>query len=136
MTEQKKGMYRYFVDLGDRMEVAESRTVYVDEEQQVEVDKSQLVFGMELGAPQANENSDDETDGLGYGARVVSHGRRPFYQAEEVRTFRTLGLEPGLKLLGFKDRSEIAFEDNVKHSIFIYPDEQVNAVLSISSLET
>lgn len=28
VTEQKKGNYKYFVDLGDRMEVAESRTVY------------------------------------------------------------------------------------------------------------
>lgn len=30
---------------------------------------------------------------------------------------------PGLKLLGFKDRSELRFEDNVKHSLFIYPNE-------------
>jgi hypothetical protein len=31
VTEQKKGMYKYFVDLGDRMEVATVRTVYIDE---------------------------------------------------------------------------------------------------------
>lgn len=31
VTEQKKGAYKYFVDLGDRMEVVESRTTYVDE---------------------------------------------------------------------------------------------------------
>lgn len=31
VTEQKKGVYKYFVDLGDRMEVANARTVYVDE---------------------------------------------------------------------------------------------------------
>lgn len=31
VTEQKRGAYRYFVDLGDKMEVAESRTLYVDE---------------------------------------------------------------------------------------------------------
>jgi len=31
VTEQKKGVYKYFVDLGDRMEVANVRTVYVDE---------------------------------------------------------------------------------------------------------
>jgi hypothetical protein len=30
-----------------------------------------------------------------------------------------------IKLLGFKDKSELAFEDNVKHSFFIYPDEMV-----------
>lgn len=32
----------------------------------------------------------------------------------------------GLKLLGFKDKSQIAFEDNVKHALFVYPDELVN----------
>jgi hypothetical protein len=31
VTEQKKGAYKYFVDLGDRMEVAQSKTAYVDE---------------------------------------------------------------------------------------------------------
>lgn len=31
----------------------------------------------------------------------------------------------GLKLLGFKDKEELRFEDNVKHSQFIYPDEMV-----------
>jgi ATP-dependent DNA helicase 2 subunit 1 len=31
VTEQKKGAYKYFVDLGDKMEVAESRTTHVDE---------------------------------------------------------------------------------------------------------
>jgi hypothetical protein len=31
VTEQKKGSYKYFVDLGDRMEVANVKTVYVDE---------------------------------------------------------------------------------------------------------
>ncbi len=31
VTEQRKGSYLYFMDLGDRMEVANSRTAYVDE---------------------------------------------------------------------------------------------------------
>lgn len=31
VTEQKKGSYQYFVDLGDRLEIAISKTVYVDE---------------------------------------------------------------------------------------------------------
>lgn len=31
VTEQKKGVYKYFVDLGDRMEVATVRTTYIDE---------------------------------------------------------------------------------------------------------
>jgi len=33
----------------------------------------------------------------------------------------------GIKLLGFKDASELQFEDNVKHALFIYPDEQAYA---------
>ena len=32
---------------------------------------------------------------------------------------------PGLKLLGFKNRKELVFEDNIKHSVFINPDEMV-----------
>ena len=33
---------------------------------------------------------------------------------------------PGIKLLGFKRRKDLAFEDNIKHSTFIYPDEMVS----------
>jgi len=47
-----------------------------------------------------------------------------FYTAEEVRSLRTFDLEPSIKLLGFKDRSELTFEDNVRHSLFVYPDEE------------
>jgi hypothetical protein len=32
----------------------------------------------------------------------------------------------GIKLLGFKDLDQLAIEDNVKHSMFIYPDESVS----------
>lgn len=37
----------------------------------------------------------------------------------------------GIKLLGFKDISELAFEDNVKHSLFLYPDETVRLLFTI-----
>ncbi|KAJ7129186.1 SPOC like C-terminal domain-containing protein [Mycena epipterygia] len=119
VTEQKKGAYKYFVDLGERMEVATVRTSYVDEDRQAEVDKTKMVFGMDVGAAADDDDSS--------GTRVVEPGQRPFYTPEEIRSFRTLGLEPGLKLLGFKDRSELAFEDNIKHSQFIYPDEMAYA---------
>ncbi|KAJ6486472.1 SPOC like C-terminal domain-containing protein [Mycena vitilis] len=121
VTEQKKGAYKYFVDLGERMEVATVRTVYVDEDRQAEVDKTKMVYGMGVGAA-----ADDDDDHSG-GTRVVQAGQRPFYTADDIRSFRTLGLEPGLKLLGFKDRSELLFEDNIKHSLFIYPDEMTYA---------
>ncbi|KAH9964727.1 ku70-like protein [Lactifluus volemus] len=119
ITEQKKGAYKYFADLGDKMEVVESHTTYVDEEREAEVDKNSVLFGMTLGATA----EDEDTQEHGFGTRSVNPGRRVFYTADEVRSFRTLDLEPGIKLLGFKDRSELAFEDNVRHSSFIYPDE-------------
>ena len=50
-----------------------------------------------------------------------------FYTSEELRSLRTFDLEPSIKLLGFKDRSELVFEDNVRHSLFIYPDEETYA---------
>ena len=30
VTEQKKGEYKYFTDVGDRLEVVESKTAYID----------------------------------------------------------------------------------------------------------
>ncbi|KAK2467237.1 hypothetical protein APHAL10511_000786 [Amanita phalloides] len=117
VTEQRKGTYQYFADLGDRMEVAISKTVYVDEDTEGEVDKSKLLYGPTTGPEEAD---DEETN---VATRVAKAGHRPFYTAEEVKSFRTLGLDPGIRLLGFKDRNELAFEDNVKHSLFIYPDE-------------
>ncbi|KAI9456788.1 SPOC like C-terminal domain-containing protein [Russula earlei] len=119
VTEQKKGAYKYFVDLGDKMEVVESRTTHVDEGRESEAGKGSVLFGMTLGETVEDEDIQEH----GFGTRPVRAGRRVFYTAEEVRSLRTLDLEPGLKLLGFKDRSELAFEDNVRHSLFIYPDE-------------
>ncbi|PFH46457.1 hypothetical protein AMATHDRAFT_77665 [Amanita thiersii Skay4041] len=121
VTEQKKGNYRYFVDLGDRMEVAISKTVYVDEETEAEAEKAKLMYGPVTGP--GEEGEEDEEAAETTPTRVVKAGQRPFYTAEEIKAFRTLGLSPSLKLLGFKDHSEIQFEDNVKHSLFIYPDE-------------
>ncbi|KAI0750167.1 ku70-like protein [Daedaleopsis nitida] len=128
ITEQKRGAYRYFADLADRMEVVTSRTAYVDEEHEAEVEKPQILFGMDLGAPSAPADEDGEdTKEAEVGVRSVPLGSRVFYTADEVRSFRTIGLEPGIKLLGFKSRKELAFEDNIKHAFFIYPDEMTYA---------
>ncbi|TFK50167.1 ku70-like protein [Heliocybe sulcata] len=116
VTEQHKGSYKYFVDLGDKMEVANSKTIYadIDDDSTREVPKSEILYGMTLGGtPESNDT----------GGRIAPIGSRVFYTAEEVKSFRSMGLEPGIKLLGFKDRTELLFADNVKHSTFIYPDE-------------
>lgn len=48
------------------------------------------------------------------------HASRPSYLTLEIA---------GIKLLGFKDRDELRFEDNIKHSHFIYPNEMVCGTL-------
>lgn len=128
MTEQKKGAYKYFVDLGDRLENVVSRTSYVDELTEQEHLRQRFVFGPEGGGEgqpgflPSSSLSDDGED-LGFGARTHSRGARKHYKAHEVATFKSLGEEPGIKLLGFKGREELAFEDNVRHATFLVPDE-------------
>ena len=124
------------------------------------------MYGPELGATAAGDEDNDGDEPLGsFGTRLVKAGHKvkfhifkrvlgllnlvnqPFYTADEIRSFRTLGLEPGkifwghrpfhylfidlqtkgIKILGFKDLSELRFEDNIKHSQFIYPDELVSS---------
>ncbi|KAK1219462.1 ATP-dependent DNA helicase II subunit 1 [Marasmius sp. AFHP31] len=144
VTQQTKGTYKYFVDLGDRMEVAVVKTKQVDEvrlkfpiptpiptppqDREAEVTRTEMVYGMGLGVPSGGKGGDEEEEDDSLAAtRTVETGKRPFYTAEEVRDFRTLGMNPVIKLLGFKDRTELAFEDNIKHSVFIYPDEMAYA---------
>ncbi|TFY53984.1 hypothetical protein EVJ58_g9130 [Rhodofomes roseus] len=150
ITEQKKGSYKYFVDLGDRMDVVNSRTVYVDEvgglviglgslssnginhqDTQAEADKARVLYGMELGSTAESAEDEEGEEGLrvapanckGCLMDNMPFTIKVFYTAEELRSFRTLGLDPIIKLLGFKSQSKLNFEDNVKHSLFIYPDE-------------
>ncbi|KIY53908.1 Ku DNA-binding complex, Ku70 subunit [Fistulina hepatica ATCC 64428] len=114
VVEQKKGTYKYFLDNGQGFQVVESRTSYVDEDVEQAASRARIVYGTEV------TGTDEEA---GYGVRMAEVGKRPFFTAEEMRQLRTLGLEPGIKLLGFKDRDQLQFEDNIKHSHFIYPDE-------------
>ena len=59
-------------------------------EREAEVDKGQILYGMDLGAPSAEPgDSDGETKEGDTGTRSVPLGSRVFYTAEEVRAFRT-----------------------------------------------
>ncbi|THH23094.1 hypothetical protein EUX98_g8084 [Antrodiella citrinella] len=128
VTEQKKGTYRYFVDVGHKMELAGSRTTYVDNIEEDEAMNDSIVYGMALGETLGAEEADDERDMSGT-TRAVSAFSRVFFTQDEQKSFRTLGLEPRIKLLGFKDKTELSFEDNVKHSYFIYPDEMARILI-------
>ncbi|KAI0090224.1 SPOC like C-terminal domain-containing protein [Irpex rosettiformis] len=128
VTEQRKGTYKYFIDRGDGMEAINTRTDWVDKTSGLAVKKDEIMYGASLGETvkaETVEDDGDSADGIQEGsiARAVPLNVKVFYTADEVKSFRTLGLEPQLKLLGFKTRKSLRAEDNVKHSIFIYPDE-------------
>ncbi|CAO1621127.1 unnamed protein product [Parajaminaea phylloscopi] len=53
----------------------------------------------------------------------VSHRSVIRFSPEEIRQLKTGGLKPGIKILGFQDRSSLRFWENVKHSSFIFPTE-------------
>jgi ATP-dependent DNA helicase 2 subunit 1 len=130
------------------------------------VDKTEVVYGMALGAAPVESVSDDEGEGGDTVCRAVPLGKRVCvlgslallltscshfipqmrsglsahwtlnqvcrdYQPQSCFSHKPIGI----KLLGFKDRTELAFEDNVKHSVFIYPDELVRLLLVLACLE-
>ncbi|KAH7869395.1 SPOC like C-terminal domain-containing protein [Lentinula edodes] len=103
VTEQKKGEYKYFVDLGDRLEATTVKTGQLDP---TKIRNSKSINPMAVvGAAPSNDN--DAKDDSMAATEVIKSGQRPFYTADEMRSFRTFGLKPGLKLLGFKPRDTI-----------------------------
>ncbi|WOO82294.1 ATP-dependent DNA helicase II subunit 1 [Vanrija pseudolonga] len=56
--------------------------------------------------------------------RVVARTRLQFSD-NEIKELRSLGIEPQIKILGFQSPESLRLEDNVKHSFFIYPDENM-----------
>ncbi len=61
------------------------------------MEKTQILYGMDLGAPsaEAEEHVGDQAKDADAGTRSVPLGSRVFYTQDEVRSFRTLGFEPG-----------------------------------------
>ena len=62
---------------------------------EVEAKKPQILYGMELGAPSAEDDSAEDGKHSEDGVRSAPLGSRVFYTAEEVRSFRTVGLDSG-----------------------------------------
>jgi hypothetical protein len=64
-------------------------------------------------------------------------GEKVFFTKQEISSQKTLGMEPGifssteqtdvlgLTLLGFQPRSFLKVYHNVKHSVFLFPDDSV-----------
>ena len=49
------------------------------------------------------------------------------FSAAEMQTLRMFGQEPSIRILGFKPIQELLFQENVKHSYFIYPCDLVGS---------
>jgi len=141
VTEQKKGQYKYFANMGRTMEEVTSKTIYVDEEQETEVEKDQIIYGLEFGKGGA-EGADEAGDGDAneeqdeYAQNRIEVKNKVFFSMAQMRSLRTFDIEPSIKLLGFKDKDELRFEDNVKHSYFIYPNEDayIGSIRTFSAL--
>lgn len=76
------------------------------------------------------EEEDDDDDDVAAAAQSKGGKSAPptirtriTFTESEIRQFKTLDLEPQIKILGFQDPSALRFEHNVKHSVFVYPDE-------------
>ncbi|KAF8599114.1 Ku DNA-binding complex, Ku70 subunit [Ceratobasidium sp. AG-I] len=122
VTEQKKGTYRYFANMGKSIEEATAKTTYVDEEQETEIPKDSIVFGYQFGTggPESTEVDEDAMDDDAPRHKVKD---KVFYTPDEMKLFRSFELSPGIKILGFKDLNSLAFDANIKHSIFLHPNE-------------
>ncbi|RXK40524.1 hypothetical protein M231_02176 [Tremella mesenterica] len=54
--------------------------------------------------------------------KVVARTRLQF-TSSEVAELRSLGLPTGIKILGFQSPQNLKFDENIRHSFFLYPDE-------------
>ncbi|WVQ84479.1 hypothetical protein IAT38_006631 [Cryptococcus sp. DSM 104549] len=48
---------------------------------------------------------------------------RIHYSSDEVAKFKSMGLEPQIKIIGFQGSNHLHPDENVKHAYFIYPNE-------------
>lgn len=81
-------------------------TEYIDADSTAVVDKQNIVNYFPIG----NE-------------KELKSFRRVIFTNDEVEKIRTLGLDTGLILLGFRPKNELLWKDHVKHSYYIYPNE-------------
>ncbi|KZO99302.1 ku70-like protein [Calocera viscosa TUFC12733] len=142
VTVQSKGQYKYLVDRDGVLKEASIKTTYIDKDDQGEVPKTDIRYALAFGKTwdddmkhpfkDAMDVDEDESKPKTRGKRgnVLSAEDVPpvtrhevLFTQEKMKELRSMDLEPGIKILGFKDRSELTFFDNIKHSTFIYPSE-------------
>ncbi|PVG04448.1 Ku DNA-binding complex, Ku70 subunit [Serendipita vermifera] len=127
IVEQKKPNPKIFVDVDGELKEVSSKATYFVEGSLDETIQGPIVYGMSLtSAPPAPDGTEEQGALTTRNAEdQVAQYSQIYYTADDVRNFRTLGMEPGIKILGFKDADTLAFEDNIKHSYFIYPNDSI-----------
>ncbi|KZT56728.1 Ku DNA-binding complex, Ku70 subunit [Calocera cornea HHB12733] len=143
VTVQSKGQYKYLVDRDGVLKEASIKTTYIDKDDQGEVPKTDIRYALPFGKtwdddvkppPEDAMDVDNEEDkkpkASGKRGNILSAEGVPavtrhevLFTQDKMKELRSMDLEPGIKILGFKDRSELTFFDNVKHSTFLYPSE-------------
>ncbi|KAL1932484.1 hypothetical protein VTP01DRAFT_8162 [Rhizomucor pusillus] len=98
ITEQKKGQYKYVTTSGQQVEEVKVEVITKDAESGEMLLPTDIHRAWTFG-----------------GEQVV-------FTTEEIKKLQTVG-EPGLTLLGVRDRSSLKPYYNLDHAYFIYPDE-------------
>ncbi|KAL1412750.1 ATP-dependent DNA helicase II subunit 1 [Vanrija albida] len=101
-----------------------------DEHQKQQEIYAEELLKLEKARIDRGEDGDEEMEDA-KPANTVSDGSRPRVVARtrlqfsdsEIKEFRSLGIEPQIKILGFQSPDNLRMEDNVKHSFFVYPEE-------------
>ncbi|KAF8322618.1 ku70-like protein [Clavulina sp. PMI_390] len=118
VMEQRKPQHRYMAGSGATAEEVVSRRTYFDKEQQNTILDAEVLYGL----PSKFEST-PTSGGENEGGATKKPTVKAVFTASQIRELKTLGLKPGIKVLGFKDSSYLQFEDNTKHAYFLYPDE-------------
>ncbi|WVR07687.1 hypothetical protein IAU60_004729 [Kwoniella sp. DSM 27419] len=93
--------------------------IRLDKERRVkeeDEDEGEDVEGANVDSSKGKGTAGDEKP------KVVARTRIQF-TPDEIAEFKSLGIKPQIKILGFQSPSHLAFEENLKHSYFIYPNE-------------
>ncbi|KAK4689603.1 ATP-dependent DNA helicase 2 subunit 1, partial [Tremellales sp. Uapishka_1] len=55
--------------------------------------------------------------------KVVARTRLQF-TSDEIAQFKSMGMSPQIKILGFRSPDDLEIDDNMKHAYFLYPNEE------------
>ncbi|WWC91681.1 uncharacterized protein L201_006627 [Kwoniella dendrophila CBS 6074] len=79
--------------------------------------------GEEVEMAEATQGRSQQKNGGGDEKQKVIARTRLQFTSDEVAEFKSMGMKPQIKIIGFQSPDHLAIEENLKHSYFIYPNE-------------